>query len=53
MPFDLSVLQAEVQSFYADGAIALHTRSLKYGKVSLQSDTQIHPIIHPSLSQNL
>lgn len=27
-------LQAEVQSFYADGAIALHTRSLKYGKVS-------------------
>ena len=30
----LRVLQAEVQSFYADGAIALHTRSLKYGKVS-------------------
>ena len=27
-------MQAEVQSFYADGAIALHTRSLKYGKVS-------------------
>lgn len=27
------MLQAEVQSFYADGAIALHTRSLKYGKV--------------------
>lgn len=28
------IMQAEVQSFYADGAIALHTRSLKYGKVS-------------------
>ena len=27
-------VQAEVQTFYADGAIALHTRSLKYGKVS-------------------
>ena len=29
-----SVLQAEVQSVYADGALLLHTRSLKYGKVS-------------------
>lgn len=32
-----AALQAEVQSFYADGAIALHTRSLKYGKVSKNS----------------
>ncbi len=53
MPTDLYVLQAEVQSFYADGAIALHTRSLKYGKVSMHSDTQIHAIIDPSLSKNL
>ena len=26
--------QAEVQSTYSDGALSLHTRSLKYGKVS-------------------
>ena len=26
-------LQAEVQSLHADGSIALHARSLKYGKV--------------------
>ena len=36
------MLQAEVQSFYADGAIALHTRSLKYGKVD--TDFVIQPI---------
>ena len=28
-------LQAEVQSLHADGSIALHTRSAKYGKVSV------------------
>ena len=28
------LVSAEVQSFYADGAVALHTRSLKYGRVS-------------------
>ena len=27
--------QAEVQSLHADGSIALHTRSAKYGKVSI------------------
>ena len=27
------ILQAEVQSLHADGSIALHTRSAKYGKV--------------------
>lgn len=26
-------MQAEVQSLHADGSIALHTRSTKYGKV--------------------
>ena len=26
-------IQAEVQSLFADGALSLHTRSLKYGKV--------------------
>lgn len=28
------LISAEVQQFYNDGAMALHTRSLKYGKVS-------------------
>lgn len=28
------LLVAEVQAFFADGAMSLHTRSLKYGKVS-------------------
>lgn len=26
--------QAEVQAVFSDGAVSLHTRSLKYGKVS-------------------
>ena len=30
------VISAEVQSFFSDGSIALHTRSLKYGKVLLR-----------------
>lgn len=28
------LLVAEVQAFFADGAMSLHTRSLKYGKVN-------------------
>lgn len=28
------LLVAEVQAFFSDGAMSLHTRSLKYGKVS-------------------
>jgi exosome complex component RRP4 len=27
------LLVAEVQAFFSDGAISLHTRSLRYGKV--------------------
>lgn len=30
------LLVAEVQAFFADGAMSLHTRSLKYGKVSYE-----------------
>ena len=30
-------MQAEIQSFYADGSIALHTRSTKYGKVGFMA----------------
>lgn len=29
------LLVAEVQAFFADGAMSLHTRSLRYGKVSI------------------
>jgi exosome complex component RRP4 len=31
------LLVAEVQAFFADGAMSLHTRSLKYGKVRFTS----------------
>lgn len=31
--FDRGDLQAEVQQFFGDGALSMHTRSLKYGKV--------------------
>lgn len=31
------LLVAEVQAFFADGAMSLHTRSLKYGKVRFMS----------------
>jgi exosome complex component RRP4 len=29
------LLVAEVQAFFSDGAMSLHTRSLRYGKVRL------------------
>ena len=31
------LLVAEVQAFFSDGAMSLHTRSLKYGKVPFRS----------------
>ena len=31
------LLVAEVQAFFADGAMSLHTRSLKYGKVGFET----------------
>jgi exosome complex component RRP4 len=40
------LLVAEVQAFFADGAMSLHTRSLKYGKVhrlASPSPATIHP----------
>ena len=43
------LLVAEVQAFFSDGAMSLHTRSLKYGKVRkicyLAFLTQIEPSI--------
>ena len=32
------LLVAEVQAFFSDGAISLHTRSLRYGKVPAFSE---------------
>ena len=43
------LLVAEVQAFFADGAMSLHTRSLTYGKVatdvlrSNREDSYYHP----------
>jgi hypothetical protein len=36
------LLVAEVQSFFADGAMSLHTRSLKYGKVCHNPFAALH-----------
>ena len=37
------LLVAEVQAFFQDGAMSLHTRSLKYGKVRLFYSMQLLP----------
>ena len=34
------LLVAEVQAFFADGAMSIHTRSLKYGKVCIRLDVK-------------
>lgn len=44
------LLVAEVQAFFADGAMSLHTRSLKYGKVSSRSPSSVPS---PSLTLHL
>ncbi len=36
------LLVAEVQAFFADGAMSLHTRSLKYGKVRPKYQNEVH-----------
>ena len=41
------LLVAEVQAFFADGAMSLHTRSLKYGKVG----THCHLVFSCELRQ--
>ncbi|XP_064603009.1 exosome complex component RRP4-like [Liolophura sinensis] len=37
------LISAEVHSVYADGSLSLHTRSLKYGKLSQGSLVQVSP----------
>ena len=39
------LVSAEVQSFYADGAVALHTRSLKYGRLVNGTLVKVPPTI--------
>lgn len=39
------LISAEVQSFYHDGAIALHTRSLKYGKLANGQLVEVPPAL--------
>lgn len=34
------VISAEIQSVYNDGSLALHTRSVKYGKVRRLEEVQ-------------
>ena len=34
------LVSAEVQNIFNDGALSLHTRSMKYGKVNLKDFTQ-------------
>jgi exosome complex component RRP4 len=34
------LLVAEVQAFFSDGAMSLHTRSLKYGKVGIYQNSR-------------
>ena len=38
------LLVAEVQAFFGDGAMSLHTRSLKYGKVRLVPCSLVPPL---------
>ena len=39
------LVSAEVQSFYADGAVALHTRSLKYGRLTRGQLIRVPPTL--------
>ncbi|PKU35889.1 exosome complex component rrp4 [Limosa lapponica baueri] len=39
------LISAEVQSVFSDGAVSLHTRSLKYGKVSCSKALSLGPIL--------
>jgi exosome complex RNA-binding protein Rrp4 len=45
----LYVSQAEVQNVGSDGSVSLHTRSLKYGKVSRPQRTAPERSLHPNM----
>ena len=46
------LISAEVQNFYGDGAIALHTRSLKYGKLQNGRILNVPPVLIKRLKQH-
>eukprot|EP00740_Mantoniella_antarctica_P023538 CAMPEP_0198696882 /NCGR_PEP_ID=MMETSP1468-20131203/314437_1 /TAXON_ID=1461545 /ORGANISM="Mantoniella sp, Strain CCMP1436" /LENGTH=236 /DNA_ID=CAMNT_0044453357 /DNA_START=85 /DNA_END=792 /DNA_ORIENTATION=+ len=46
------LVSAEVQSFYADGAVALHTRSLKYGRLSGGQLVRVMPTLVKRVKQH-
>lgn len=46
------LLSAEVQAFFQDGAMSLHTRSLKYGKLSGGVLAQVSPLLMKRLKQH-
>lgn len=39
------LISAEVQNFYHDGAVALHTRSTKYGKLDFGQFVAVQQVI--------
>jgi exosome complex component RRP4 len=44
--------QAEVQNFFADGAMSLHTRSLKYGKLENGQLVRVPPMLVKRLKKH-
>jgi len=45
-------MQAEVQSFFSDGGVALHTRSAKYGRLSRGQLVCVPPVLIKRLKQH-
>ena len=39
------VISCEVQTLFQDGALSLHTRSLKYGKLERGSFVEVSPVL--------
>lgn len=48
----ITALQAEVQSFFSDGGVALHTRSAKYGRLSRGQLVCVPPVLIKRLKQH-
>lgn len=46
------LISAEVQQFYGDGALSLHTRSLKYGKLANGQFLRVRPALIKRLKQH-
>jgi len=46
------LISAEIQQFYGDGALSLHTRSLKYGKLSNGQFVKVRPALIKRLKQH-